>query len=151
MWDDLESHKSINISSMGYTMGNGEAGQQFLKCSSNDVTYRMETSTRVLRMKVRATFIKYGLNEAKIWTSSCDQAGTALAGFVYGSAIRYSTELRLRGAFSILSQEKSTHYLRHGWKSQVLDDKLERHFFTQRHLAMHVPPKRDWWTWPEAV
>lgn len=27
----------------------------------------METSTRVLRMKVRATFIKHGLNEAKIW------------------------------------------------------------------------------------
>lgn len=68
--------------------------------------------------------------------SSCDQPGTALAGFVYGSAISHSTELRLRGASCTLYQEKSTHYLGHGWKSQVLDDKLERHFFTQRHLAI---------------
>lgn len=35
--------------------------------------------------------------------SSCDQAGTALAGFVYGSAIRHSTEPTLRGAFCTLS------------------------------------------------
>lgn len=54
------------------------------------------------------------------------------------------TELRLREGFCTLSQENSTHYLGHGRKSQVLDDKLERHFFTQRHLAMQVPPKRDW-------
>lgn len=51
------------------------------------------------------------------------------------------SELRLRGGFCTLSQENSTH-LGHGWMSQVLDDKLERHFFTQSTWeVMHMLPK----------
>lgn len=36
-WGDLESQKSINMGTMGYTVGNAEAGYYFSKCSSNDV------------------------------------------------------------------------------------------------------------------
>lgn len=76
--------------------------------------------------------------------SSCDQAGTAMGGFVYGSAIRYSTELRLRESSVPCPRRRAlTTWGMAGshrcWMTSWKDISL-----TQRHLAMHVPPKRDW-------
>lgn len=82
--------------------------------------------------------------------SSCGQ--TALAGCVYGSAIRHK-QLRIETEGRLLYLVPGEQHSPRAWLDVTgVGWQAGKTFLYPEHLGGNAyAPKRDWWTWPEAV